>query len=75
VLLDLHGPGGTRRRVHPDGSLTADPGGRTPVGSVRGAVEGFPAWGTARTPWRRANLELSGDTAQLERLLDTVNIV
>jgi len=74
VVLELHGAGGGRWRIHPDGAVARDAGGE-PVGTVRGPVAGFPAWGTTRTPWRQAGLELTGDSGQLERLLDAINIV
>lgn len=42
---------------------------------IQGSSEQFPAWATTRTPWRTADLTISGDTQYATRFLDTLNIV
>lgn len=75
VGLELHGGGGGRWLIRPDGRISVDAGEHGLVSSIRSDVNSFPAWATKRTDWRTSDVVLSGDRELLTTLLDTVNIV
>ncbi|WP_183407811.1 maleylpyruvate isomerase N-terminal domain-containing protein [Nocardioides marmoriginsengisoli] len=72
--LTLVGDGGGSWTVEPGGLVTAGltPGAPT---AVRAAVEDFPIWGTARTPWTDHRIEIAGPEESVIRFLDGLNIV
>jgi hypothetical protein len=45
------------------------------VAQIRSASEEFPLWATTRTPWRQADLAITGDAGYATRFLDSLNIV
>ncbi|WP_166460418.1 maleylpyruvate isomerase N-terminal domain-containing protein [Mycobacterium paragordonae] len=79
VIVELTGVAGGRWRIDPRrrGRLRVTPHGdsRDVVVQIRGASSDFPMWATTRTPWREADLSISGDTAYATRFLDSLNIV
>ncbi|OFB44774.1 hypothetical protein BA059_02315 [Mycolicibacterium sp. (ex Dasyatis americana)] len=75
VCLELHGQGGGRWLVHPDGTISVAGGDCGPIASIRSDVNSFPAWATKRVDWRTADIALSGDRELLTTLLDSINIV
>ncbi|UVO11968.1 maleylpyruvate isomerase N-terminal domain-containing protein [Mycobacterium sp. SVM_VP21] len=76
ITLELHGAGGGRWQIDPNGSLTVHDGTcRDEAGAIRSDVNTFPSWATTRTDWHSAGLELTGDLEQVTRLLGSINIV
>jgi hypothetical protein len=74
VALTLRGPGGRTVYVGSDGLLTDRVDLPAIAEITAGAIE-FPSWGTTRTPWREAAVEVVGDQAAAGRLLDSINVV
>jgi hypothetical protein len=74
LAITLDGPGGGTWRLEPSGSV--GPGPATGAGAeIRGRSVDFPAWGTARTPAKDADLEVSGDEELARAFLAWVRIV
>jgi uncharacterized protein (TIGR03083 family) len=73
ISLTLTGPGGGSWVVASDGRIERG----APDGAVAivGQAEDFPGWGTGRTPWREADIKLTGDEDYGVRFLDALNIV
>ena len=78
IALHLTGPGGGRWTLEPGEpnlNVTEDSSNETNVAAtVSSSAVDFVLWGTTRSPWRDA-VELGGDTAYAEQVLDEVNIV
>lgn len=78
LTLSLAGPGGGTWTVAPagDGLLRVTPGRcDAAAATVAGESIDFPAWATARTPWRTVDLGITGDDLFASRFLDAVNII
>lgn len=73
LSLTLTGSGGGTWWVDAHG--LAEVGSRTPAALVAAAAISFPDWGTQRSSWRDADVEISGDAGLAARYLDTVNVV
>ncbi|MBT2552546.1 maleylpyruvate isomerase family mycothiol-dependent enzyme [Arthrobacter sp. ISL-5] len=73
LTLTLTGPGGGTWWIDADGLAT--PGTRTPAARVTAPAITFPDWGTQRSSWRDADVEMTGDTELAARYLDTVNVI
>ena len=73
LILTLTGPGGRAWWIDADGLAT--PGSRTPSARITAPAITFPDWGTQRSSWRDADVEIAGDTELAARYLDTVNVI
>jgi uncharacterized protein (TIGR03083 family) len=73
VSLTLTGPGGGSWVVAADGRI--QPGAPDGAAAIVGGAEDFPGWGTGRTPWRDADIKITGDEDYAVRFLDALNIV
>jgi len=73
--LRLTGPGGGEWTLVPgEPLLTTVSALQDPVATVTSAATDFVLWGTTRTPWRDT-VQVEGDRAFAERVLDEVNVV
>lgn len=73
LTLTLSGPGGGTWWIDKDGLAT--PGSRTPAARITVPAISFPDWGTQRSSWRDADVEIVGDADLAARYLDTVNVI
>lgn len=73
LTLTLTGPGGGTWWIDNDGLAAA--GSRSPAARIIVPAITFPDWGTRRSSWRDADIDLAGDTVLAERYLDTVNVI
>ncbi|MGY1809475.1 maleylpyruvate isomerase family mycothiol-dependent enzyme [Blastococcus sp. SYSU D00669] len=72
--LRLTGPGGGEWTLVPGDPLTVEAGLRDPVATATSSATDFVLWGTTRTPWRES-VQVEGDRAYAERVLDRVDVV
>ncbi|MEO6411186.1 MAG: maleylpyruvate isomerase N-terminal domain-containing protein [Pedococcus sp.] len=73
LTLTLSGPGGGTWWIDHEG--LAAPGSSTPAAHITAPAISFPDWGTQRSAWRDADVEITGDTDLASRFLDTVNVI
>ncbi|MBG6239959.1 uncharacterized protein (TIGR03083 family) [Mycetocola sp. CAN_C7] len=73
LILTLTGPGGGSWWVDTDG--LAVPGNRAPAARITAPAITFPDWGTQRSAWRDADVDITGDAELASRYLDAVNVI
>lgn len=79
VELELVGPGGSVWTVAPggkNGRVRVSPGATGQASAtISGDATTFPVWGTGRSPWREAGVNIKGDDALGGRFLDSTRII
>ncbi|MET3952549.1 hypothetical protein [Arthrobacter sp. UYEF36] len=50
-------------------------GSHAPAARITAPAISFPNWGTQRSSWRDADVEITGDIELASRYLDTVNVI
>ncbi|MEP7191339.1 MAG: maleylpyruvate isomerase N-terminal domain-containing protein [Actinomycetota bacterium] len=73
LTLTLSGPGGNTWWI--DNHGLAAPGSHNPAARITAPAITFPDWGTQRSSWRDADVEITGNTDLALRFLDTVNVI
>jgi uncharacterized protein (TIGR03083 family) len=73
VSLTLTGPGGGSWVVASDGRI--ERGAPDGAAAITGQADDFPGWATGRTPWRDADIKITGDEDYGGRFLDALHIV